>query len=226
MWNPISLVHEAMDLANGLGASVKEILDLNHIDIDAPIITPFHVAANRIKESARGKQRHGSCGKGIGELASDRVSSPDQVLTVRDFVENQKKVISKLRAVQTRKTQELTKSGITVSDKFGENSKLLTDKAEPENLKKAYLQIFDNLTIVNKGFLENLLIKTSIAKRMEEKSNTTIGQETGMCRVSVYNVCQGRNLSLKSLLAVLDALEMDLVIRVRETSKRERGDKE
>jgi hypothetical protein len=28
------------------------------------------------------------------------------------------------------------------------------------------------------------------------------------------------------LLAVLDALEMDLVIRVRETSKRERGDKE
>jgi DNA-binding phage protein len=87
-------------------------------------------------------------------------------------------------------------------------------------------QFTNRVETLHRRFLENLLIKTSIAKRMEEKSNTTIGQETGMCRVSVYNVCQGRNLSLKSLLAVLDALEMDLVIRVRETSKRERGDKE
>lgn len=87
-------------------------------------------------------------------------------------------------------------------------------------------QFTNRVETLHRRFLENLLIKTSIAKRTEDKNNTTISNETGLTRISVYNVCQGRNLSLKSLLAVLDALEMDLVIRVRETNKRERGDKE
>lgn len=84
-------------------------------------------------------------------------------------------------------------------------------------------QFTDRVETLHRRFVENLLIKTSTAKRTEEKNNKMIGEETGMCRVSVYNVCKGRNLSLKSLLAVLDSLEMDLVIRARETGKRERG---
>lgn len=32
--------------------------------------TPYHQAANRARETARGASRHGSCGMGIGETAS------------------------------------------------------------------------------------------------------------------------------------------------------------
>ena len=41
------------------------------VDIGCPVTTPWHKALNRLKELARGNQRHGSCGMGIGELASD-----------------------------------------------------------------------------------------------------------------------------------------------------------
>jgi hypothetical protein len=87
-------------------------------------------------------------------------------------------------------------------------------------------QFTDKVETLHRRFLENLLLKTSLAKRLEGKNNTHICSDTGMCRVSVYNVCKGRNLSVKSLLAVLDSLEMDLVIRSRDANKRERGNKE
>jgi len=37
------------------------------VDPRAVIITPFHIAANRIREIARANGRHGSCGQGVGE---------------------------------------------------------------------------------------------------------------------------------------------------------------
>lgn len=44
--------------------------DLIRIDARALLTTPIHVAANRAREDARGGNRHGSCGKGIGETAA------------------------------------------------------------------------------------------------------------------------------------------------------------
>ena len=41
------------------------------IDENALIITPFHVAANRIIEHTRGPVRHGSCGQGVGQTIAD-----------------------------------------------------------------------------------------------------------------------------------------------------------
>jgi adenylosuccinate synthase len=49
------------------------------------VVTPFHGAANRIRERARGPQRHGSCGVGVGEAVSEaRTLSRDEVLRVSD----------------------------------------------------------------------------------------------------------------------------------------------
>jgi adenylosuccinate synthase len=39
---------------------------LLHVHRDALITTPFHIAANRVREAARG-HKHGTCGMGIGE---------------------------------------------------------------------------------------------------------------------------------------------------------------
>ncbi len=63
---PIALAAEARGLA-ALG--VADPLSLLSIDGNALLTTPIHVAANRAREDARGADRHGSCGKGIGETA-------------------------------------------------------------------------------------------------------------------------------------------------------------
>jgi adenylosuccinate synthase len=63
---PIALAAEARELA-ALG--VDDPLGLVSIDSRALLTTPIHVAANRAREDARGRGRHGSCGKGIGETA-------------------------------------------------------------------------------------------------------------------------------------------------------------
>ncbi|MFC0548352.1 adenylosuccinate synthetase [Kutzneria chonburiensis] len=64
---PIALAAESVALAR-LG--VPDPLRLLHIDGDALLTTPIHVAANRAREDARGAARHGSCGLGIGETAA------------------------------------------------------------------------------------------------------------------------------------------------------------
>lgn len=61
---PIALARESEELA-ALG--VADPLRLLSIDADALLTTPIHVTANRAREDARGRARHGSCGKGIGE---------------------------------------------------------------------------------------------------------------------------------------------------------------
>jgi len=61
---PIALAAESRELA-ALG--VADPLRLLTVHAEALLTTPVHVAANRAREDARGPDRHGSCGKGIGE---------------------------------------------------------------------------------------------------------------------------------------------------------------
>lgn len=64
---------------------VTGIWDRILIHEQAPVATPFHWAANRLHELARGDGRHGSCGKGIGEVMQDVLAFPLQALRVGDL---------------------------------------------------------------------------------------------------------------------------------------------
>jgi len=66
--NPLSIDAEANHL-HSLG--VKDPHNLLTVEEEAPITTPFHVLANRLRERLRGDGRHGSCGMGIGETMKD-----------------------------------------------------------------------------------------------------------------------------------------------------------
>lgn len=65
--DPLLLVAEAHDLA-ALG--VADPLDLVAVDTGCLVTTPLHRAMNRAREIARGADRHGSCGLGIGETVA------------------------------------------------------------------------------------------------------------------------------------------------------------
>jgi adenylosuccinate synthase len=79
--DPLALAAEAAHLAS-LG--VPAPLELLTVDRDALLATPYHQAANRAREVARGTSRHGSCGMGIGETASYALAYPDDAPRVSD----------------------------------------------------------------------------------------------------------------------------------------------
>lgn len=80
--HPSALLVEARHLER---VSVHDALDRLTIAESARVITPFHQAANRARELARGDARHGTCGVGVGETVRDAMENPDDAIYARDL---------------------------------------------------------------------------------------------------------------------------------------------
>jgi adenylosuccinate synthase len=79
--DPLALAAEARHLA---GIGVPDPFATLTVDRRALLTTPYHAAANRLREQARGPGRHGSCGMGIGETAAYALAHPEDAPTVGD----------------------------------------------------------------------------------------------------------------------------------------------
>jgi len=73
---PYAMFNEARHLES-LG--VADVWGRLLIDGCCPVITPAHQAANRLRELARGRAAHGTCGMGVGETVQDLRDHPDLV---------------------------------------------------------------------------------------------------------------------------------------------------
>ncbi|MEU8005133.1 adenylosuccinate synthetase [Catellatospora sp. NPDC049111] len=103
MVDPLALAAEAAHLAE-LGVAAP--FELLTVDRQALLTTPWHRAANRAREAARGDDRHGSCGMGVGETAAFALAHPD--LAVRAGDTGSAAVLArKLGAVRDALTAEL-----------------------------------------------------------------------------------------------------------------------
>lgn len=94
--NPMSMMNEASHLCS-LG--VENVYDRLTVEGDALVVTPFQRAVNRILEAARGDNRHGSCGVGIGETRSDHLVYGDKVIFAKDL-KNPTLLKDKLKFIQ------------------------------------------------------------------------------------------------------------------------------
>ncbi len=102
---PWAMVVEATYLAR---VGVADAFARTRIADEAPVITPFHRAANCLRERARGARRHGSCGVGVGEAVHDaRTLDPHDVVRARDLLDDTV-LRAKLLRIQDRKRAELT----------------------------------------------------------------------------------------------------------------------
>ena len=100
---PLALAAEADALAS-LGVAAP--LDLVTVDRRALLTTPYHRAANRAREIARGADRHGSCGVGIGESMSYAIDHPGDAPVVGD-AESPGVLRAKLGRLRDRLADEL-----------------------------------------------------------------------------------------------------------------------
>jgi adenylosuccinate synthase len=102
--NPIALMNEDRHLRS---IGIKNAMERLFISGESLVTTPFHISANRLKEINRGKNRHGSCGMGIGETTSDALESGNDVIRFSDLYEP--KVLSKkLNLLRDRKREEVS----------------------------------------------------------------------------------------------------------------------
>ncbi|MES2529699.1 MAG: adenylosuccinate synthetase [Pseudomonadota bacterium] len=86
-------------------AGVTDGLERLHIDARCRVTTPFHQAAGRLREWARGAQAHGSCGVGVGETVRHALEAPDEVLRYGDLTDP-RTALDKLAAIRRRLQRE------------------------------------------------------------------------------------------------------------------------
>ncbi|MGI5152763.1 adenylosuccinate synthetase [Plantactinospora sp. CA-294935] len=100
--DPLALAAEAAALAR---SGVPDPFGLLTVDGDALLATPWHRAANQLRELRRGADRHGSCGVGVGETMAYAQRHPDapRVADVRDPV----RLRRRLTRLRDRLTDEL-----------------------------------------------------------------------------------------------------------------------
>jgi adenylosuccinate synthase len=135
--DPLALAAEAGHLAS---IGVRDALDRLTVDRDALLTTPYHQAANRARERARGENRHGSCGMGIGETASYALRHPADAPRVADCA-SPRALGRKLTRLIDRLTGELGSLG-----------------APPvADLCDAYLAFAARVQLVGPGYLRRVL---------------------------------------------------------------------
>ena len=80
--DPSALLLEARRL-EVLG--VSDPLAALTLDGRARVITPFHLAANHLREAARGHAPHGTCGVGFGETVADALAAGEDAVRAFDL---------------------------------------------------------------------------------------------------------------------------------------------
>lgn len=135
--DPLALAAEAAHLAS---AGVVDALDRLTIDRDALLATPYHRAANQARELARGENRHGSCGMGIGETASYAVCHPTDAPRVADCAAP-RTLRRKLATLRDRLTSEVVP----------------LDAPSVADLCDVYRAFAARIPVVDSGYLRRLL---------------------------------------------------------------------
>ncbi len=100
MINPLFLLNEIRVLKKHF--NMKELFNTIYIDEDCPVITIYHVLANRVKADIHNA---GTTGHGIGELAHDIQYYPDEVIRIKDILNSS--IIEKLEVIRKRKLKEI-----------------------------------------------------------------------------------------------------------------------
>ncbi len=103
------VIHPTALLLEGQALESKGVADIFKrikISESCPVITPYHQAANRIREMARGNQRFGTCGVGVGEVVEDERHQCEDAIRAGDLTAP---IIlkEKLHSIRNRKRLEL-----------------------------------------------------------------------------------------------------------------------
>jgi adenylosuccinate synthase len=135
--DPLALAAEAAHLA---AVGVPDPFALLTIEEDALLATPWHRAANQLRERQRGAGRHGSCGLGVGETVAYALAHPGDAPRVGDV----------------RDPARLRRRLVAVRDRLTESVGFLR-APDPDAVLAVFAAFRDAVRIVDQGFLGDAL---------------------------------------------------------------------
>lgn len=150
--DPFALAAEAEHLSS-LG--MADPLSLVTVDRRALISTPWHAAANRARERARGRDRHGSCGMGVGETMAYSLEHPEDAPTVGDCASP---------AVLRRKLDRLAErlAPVLSEAEDGGGGADREPRPDPDACLAAYRAFAERVRLVDERYLPRLLARTPV----------------------------------------------------------------
>lgn len=187
MVDPGALMMEAKHLQ---AEGISDPFALLYIDKSAPLITPYHRAANRLREWSRQGGKHGSCGIGIGECAQDLLDLGrgwDGVPTVGD-IGKVNLLRDKLDRIRHRKIKQLKESGAINGPE--EHLKLLTIDPH-EVMERWYDYLKAPISVVDEEFLARSLRETNVV--FEGAQGVLLDQDYGFHPHTTYSDCTWGN---------------------------------
>ncbi len=147
--NPINMFLEADHL---IKLGMTDIWERTSVERAAMIITPWHQAANRLREKARGGGRHGSCAQGVGEAMASSIERPDLTIRARDIDDG---LIAKLQAIRLY-LLHLLQVEVGPVDESDEDWRMLADSTLAYTLEDIYLRWASLVSVVDGSYLLTL----------------------------------------------------------------------
>jgi len=177
-------------------AGVTDAFARTLIAAGAPVITPFHRAANRLRERARGPSCHGSCGIGLGETVADaRALGAPEVVRAGDLVDLGLR--TKLRRIQARKRAELAQvidglRGSGEREAAQADVEVLEDPASIDLALAALLPFMRQARIVSDDALHGLLARTRCTV-FEGAHGVLLDEDHGFHPFTTWSSCTTAN---------------------------------
>ncbi|MDZ4764246.1 MAG: adenylosuccinate synthetase [Chloroflexota bacterium] len=155
---------EMLAEARGLEAlGVDDPFARTTLERGAAIITPFQQAANRLRELARGVSRHGSCGMGIGETASDRLNYGDQVVLAGDLSDRAatRRKLQFMRAIKREQLRDVIAS-VERTPAVQKQLAVFDDPALIDTVADVYAHFAEQITLVDAAYLADTLARDGV----------------------------------------------------------------
>ena len=113
---------------------VRDSLAALTLDRDCVVVTPFHRLMGQIQEVRRGDERHGSCGRGVGQALLDGENSALPTLRVGELFEANelKKKLRFLQLVKIDQAEQLIKTRVFSKTRTTRLRDLLKELKRPD----------------------------------------------------------------------------------------------
>lgn len=153
--DPLNLMREEQHL-RALG--ITDAIGRLTIDRAALVTTPYHQALNRLREIARDRDRHGSCGLGIGETMADALALGERALRVGDLLEP----IGLKQKLETLRDWKITqlpaiRADLPNTEQVRRELAVIEDAHFLDFLAETYRRLARQITLVDSRYLARVL---------------------------------------------------------------------
>lgn len=157
---PLAMINESKHL---IELGVDDIWQRTSVHKKAVVITPFHRAANRLREWLRGQSRHGSCGIGVGEAKVDFLNHGDRVLLAEDL-HSSEFILRKLDFIRALHQQEFEQYAylFLADDAIRPEWEVLCDKGLANTMVQIYREFVALVNIVGDDFEKQIFDRDGV----------------------------------------------------------------